>query len=183
RKLLLPGLRGRHGLHLFEGQARFLPRRPESHEGTGPLRGATLGRSSAQGRTQWRTRFPRHARSDRRTRLQWVVRPDQVTLFFSRAQAPGLLGSGDASHSINLWTALGICPIFRIVANATRNAAQNNPINTEVLPFEEALKRLEAIVDAMESEDLPLETLLGKYQEGTRLARICKDKLAEAELK
>ena len=35
----------------------------------------------------------------------------------------------------------------------------------------------------MESEDLPLESLLAKYEEGTRLAKICQDKLAEAEVK
>ena len=35
----------------------------------------------------------------------------------------------------------------------------------------------------MESEDLPLETLLAKYGEGTRLAKLCQEKLAEAELK
>jgi exodeoxyribonuclease VII small subunit len=51
------------------------------------------------------------------------------------------------------------------------------------MPFEEALKKLETIVTAMESEDLPLEVLLAKYEEGTRLARSCQDKLAEAELK
>ncbi len=51
------------------------------------------------------------------------------------------------------------------------------------MPFEDALKKLEGIVSAMESEDLPLETLLTKYEEGTRLARVCQDKLAEAELK
>ena len=51
------------------------------------------------------------------------------------------------------------------------------------LPFEEALKKLESIVEAMESEDLPLETLLAKYAEGTRLAKICQEKMAEAELK
>jgi len=52
-----------------------------------------------------------------------------------------------------------------------------------ILPFEEALKKLEAIVEAMESEDLPLETLLAKYQEGTRLAKVCQEKLADAEVK
>jgi exodeoxyribonuclease VII small subunit len=51
------------------------------------------------------------------------------------------------------------------------------------LPFEEALKRLEEIVDAMENDDLPLETLLAKYEEGTRLAESCQSRLAEAELK
>ena len=51
------------------------------------------------------------------------------------------------------------------------------------LPFEEALKRLEGVVDAMENDDLPLETLLAKYQEGTRLAQNCQARLAEAELR
>lgn len=35
----------------------------------------------------------------------------------------------------------------------------------------------------MESGDLPLESLLTRYEEGTRLAKTCQDKLAEAELK
>jgi exodeoxyribonuclease VII small subunit len=35
----------------------------------------------------------------------------------------------------------------------------------------------------MESEELPLETLLTKYEEGTQLARLCQEKLAEAEVK
>jgi len=35
----------------------------------------------------------------------------------------------------------------------------------------------------MESDDLPLETLLARYEEGTKLVKICQDKLAEAELK
>ncbi len=67
--------------------------------------------------------------------------------------------------------------------SAPKNAGQNNPAKAGSLPFEEALKKLETIVATMEGEDLPLETLLAKYEEGTRLARICQDKLAEAELK
>jgi exodeoxyribonuclease VII small subunit len=51
------------------------------------------------------------------------------------------------------------------------------------LPFEQAMQRLEEIVAAMESEDLPLETLLARYEEGTRLAGICQAKLAEADTK
>ena len=35
----------------------------------------------------------------------------------------------------------------------------------------------------MESGDLPLETLLARYEEGVKLTKICQDKLAEAELK
>lgn len=64
-----------------------------------------------------------------------------------------------------------------------KNAGQNTPAKAASLPFEEALKKLETIVAAMESEDLPLETLLAKYEEGTRLALACQEKLAEAELK
>jgi len=51
------------------------------------------------------------------------------------------------------------------------------------LPFEDALKKLEGVVEAMESDDLPLETLLARYEEGARLVKICQEKLAEAELK
>ncbi len=69
------------------------------------------------------------------------------------------------------------------MASAPKNAGQNNPAKAAGLPFEEALKKLETIVAAMESEDLPLEVLLAKYEEGTRLARTCQEKLAEAELK
>lgn len=51
------------------------------------------------------------------------------------------------------------------------------------MPFEEALQKLEGIVENLESDDLPLEALLAKYEEGTRLAKVCQEKLAEAELK
>jgi exodeoxyribonuclease VII small subunit len=69
------------------------------------------------------------------------------------------------------------------VANPSKNAGPVEPAKAESLPFEEALKKLESIVEAMESEDLPLESLLGKYEQGTRLAAICQEKLAEAEVK
>ena len=67
--------------------------------------------------------------------------------------------------------------------SAPKNAGQNNPAKAASLPFEEALKKLETIVTTMEGEDLPLEALLAKYEEGTRLAKACQEKLAEAELK
>ena len=67
--------------------------------------------------------------------------------------------------------------------SAPKNAGQTNPAKASILPFEDALKKLETIVSAMEGEDLPLETLLAKYEEGTRLAKACQEKLAEAELK
>jgi exodeoxyribonuclease VII small subunit len=68
------------------------------------------------------------------------------------------------------------------VANSAKSASPT-PNSKNALPFEEALHKLEGIVEAMESDDLPLETLLAKYEEGTKLARVCQEKLAEAELK
>ena len=65
--------------------------------------------------------------------------------------------------------------------NAPKSAGQSGA--AKELPFEEALKKLEGIVEAMEAEDLPLETLLAKYEEGTRLAQVCQAKLEEAEVK
>lgn len=67
--------------------------------------------------------------------------------------------------------------------NAPKNIGQAAPVKNVAMPFEEALKKLEGIVESMESEELPLEELLAKYEEGTQLAKICQAKLAEAELK
>ncbi len=64
-----------------------------------------------------------------------------------------------------------------------KNAGAQSPGKNDNLSFEDALKKLEGIVEAMESEDLPLESLLARYEEGTRLAKTCQDKLAEAEVK
>ena len=65
--------------------------------------------------------------------------------------------------------------------NPSKGAGQNNPAKKP--PFEEALQKLEAIVEAMETGDLPLETLIARYEEGARLVKICQEKLAEAEVK
>src|SRR5258707_3728077 len=81
------------------------------------------------------------------------------------------------------WTRLPFCPRFSFGPNVPRNAGQNNNAKADQPTFEEALKKLETIVEAMESEELAIETLLAKYEEGTQLAKICQDKLAEAELK
>ena len=62
-------------------------------------------------------------------------------------------------------------------------SAQNSGDGSRELPFEEALKKLEAIVQAMEADNLPLETLLARFEEGTRLAKMCQTKLMDAELK
>ncbi len=64
------------------------------------------------------------------------------------------------------------------MANSSKSSSSANAV-----PFEDALKKLEGIVEAMESDDLPLETLLAKYEEGAKLAKVCREKLSEAELK
>lgn len=49
--------------------------------------------------------------------------------------------------------------------------------------FEQALEQLETIVDSMESGDTPLAELLVKFEEGTRLLKLCETRLKDAEMK
>ena len=52
---------------------------------------------------------------------------------------------------------------------------------TNETTFESAVERLEKIVEAMEGGELPLEEMLERYEEGTRLVKLCSEKLAAAE--
>jgi len=79
------------------------------------------------------------------------------------------------------WTPPVFCFNLLLVPNPTKGAGHTGPAKS--LPFEEALKKLEGVVEAMEGDELPLEALMAKYEEGTRLVKICQEKLAEAELK
>jgi len=49
--------------------------------------------------------------------------------------------------------------------------------------FEEAIKRLEQIVESLERGDLSLEESLAIFEEGMKLAGFCSNKLDEAEQK
>lgn len=49
--------------------------------------------------------------------------------------------------------------------------------------FEEALQQLESLVAAMESGDIPLALLVDKFEEGSRLVKICEERLKQADLK
>jgi len=51
------------------------------------------------------------------------------------------------------------------------------------MKFEEALKRLEKIVQDLEDGDLPLDEACEKYEEGIRLSRTCAKKLEMAKKK
>lgn len=49
--------------------------------------------------------------------------------------------------------------------------------------FEQALKRLEEIVQKLEGGDLSLDESLSLFEEGINLSRFCTKKLAQAEKK
>lgn len=51
----------------------------------------------------------------------------------------------------------------------------------EEVTFEEALSRLEAVVNRLESGDLPLEESLRLFEEGVHLSKLCQERLEEAE--
>jgi exodeoxyribonuclease VII small subunit len=49
--------------------------------------------------------------------------------------------------------------------------------------FEDTFKKLEAIVNKLESGDLPLEDSMKLFEEGMRLSKICSQKLTEVQKK
>ena len=51
------------------------------------------------------------------------------------------------------------------------------------MKFEEALKKLEKIVEDLEGGNLPLDDSLDKYEEGIRLSKMCAKKLEVAKKK
>ncbi len=53
----------------------------------------------------------------------------------------------------------------------------------ENMSYEEAVKKLEEIVNRLEDTDIPLEESLASFQEGVALSRYCREKLAEIEYK
>ncbi len=70
----------------------------------------------------------------------------------------------------------------RLMSKAAKKPEASGDALSE-MPFEQALQHLESVVEAMESDDLPLETLLARYEEGVRLLEACQVKLAAAEVK
>ncbi len=49
--------------------------------------------------------------------------------------------------------------------------------------FEDSIKRLEEIVEALEQGDVPLDKALNLYEEGVQLSRECTQNLKAAELR
>ena len=65
------------------------------------------------------------------------------------------------------------CPLAVMSNQARKPAPEAN--------FEQAMKRLEAIVEQMESGELSLEDLIVRYEEGMKLVKVCQERLASAE--
>ncbi len=57
-------------------------------------------------------------------------------------------------------------------------------MTTEERPsFEEALTKLEAIVEKLDDDEITLEASVQLYEEGLKLSKICSETLENAELK
>ncbi len=63
----------------------------------------------------------------------------------------------------------------------TSGAMAENSDGIAELSFEDALKRLESIVQQLESGDVPLETSIALYGEGDRLRAQCEARLKAAQ--
>ncbi|MGI8316190.1 exodeoxyribonuclease VII small subunit [Halobacillus mangrovi] len=53
--------------------------------------------------------------------------------------------------------------------------------NKEELSFEQAMDQLEALVEKLETGEVPLEKAIQYYQEGMKLSKICNEKLGNVE--
>ena len=51
------------------------------------------------------------------------------------------------------------------------------------LTFEQALSRLEEIVSRLESGEEGLDEAIALFEEGTKLSRLCQEKLSQAQMK
>lgn len=62
---------------------------------------------------------------------------------------------------------------------------KESPEDSESRSFEKSFRRLEEILNKLETEveDYSLEEIIKNYQEGLELLKICRAKLSEAELK
>jgi exodeoxyribonuclease VII small subunit len=56
-----------------------------------------------------------------------------------------------------------------------------NVTNDKKISFEDAMTKLEQIVDKLEEGDVPLEEAIVFYKEGMELSKLCHDKLKSVE--
>ena len=58
--------------------------------------------------------------------------------------------------------------------------AESKDERSRGMKFEDALKKLEIVVNELEGGDLSLDASLTKYEEGVKFIRLCQKKLGEA---
>lgn len=56
----------------------------------------------------------------------------------------------------------------------------NDDRQPEDLSFEDAMESLDAIVASLEEERLPLEEMVGSYERGMKLLRVCRNRIETA---
>lgn len=56
-------------------------------------------------------------------------------------------------------------------------------MSSKDMSYEQAIKRLEEIVACLEKKDTPLEESMKLFEEGTKLAAFCEEKLTSAKQK
>ncbi len=61
--------------------------------------------------------------------------------------------------------------------------AKKTPESDKEKSFEDSLKRLESVVEEMESGSLDLEKMIARFEEGSTLVQFCSKKLNEVEQK
>ena len=63
------------------------------------------------------------------------------------------------------------------------SSSTKSPASPQELPssYEAALQALDAVVGQLESGELPLDQLLERYQHGSQLLQLCRDKLQAVE--
>ncbi len=59
----------------------------------------------------------------------------------------------------------------------------NKKTESQLPDFEQALKKLDAVVEKLEGGELTLEQALKQFEEGITLARACQQALKQAELR
>jgi len=70
-------------------------------------------------------------------------------------------------------------PVERAANSSAVSEKKANP--GEPVSIEQAMERLDKLVEEMESGELPLEKLITRYEEGVKLVRHCQEKLDAAE--
>jgi exodeoxyribonuclease VII small subunit len=75
-------------------------------------------------------------------------------------------------------------PLHQIINQVNKALIVTKKNNSSPSPsFEDAIKQLEQLVDAMEQGDMSLDDSLQAFEEGIKLTRTCQKSLDEAEQK